>query len=98
MWGRDSAKVFTVEEGWVWAFSAVEHWHAKCVGWYVTKRGDRYAALAPDATNRSAGSGSSGALYQQRFIKDSSLFSKNWPKWTRRPRDIDCGTIGHTGT
>ncbi len=47
MWGTDGAKVFTVDEGWVWVFSAVEHWNAECVGWHVTKRGDRYAALEP---------------------------------------------------
>jgi transposase InsO family protein len=47
MWGTDGAKVFTVDDGWVWVFSAVEHWNAECVGWHVTKRGDRYAALEP---------------------------------------------------
>ena len=47
MWGTDGAKVFTVDEGWVWVFSAVEHWNAECVGWHVTKHGDRYAALEP---------------------------------------------------
>ena len=47
MWGTDGAKVLTVDEGWVWVFSAVEHWNAECVGWHVTKHGDRYAALEP---------------------------------------------------
>ena len=47
MWGTDGAKVFTVDEGWVWVFSAVEHWNAECMGWHVAKRGDRYAALEP---------------------------------------------------
>ena len=47
MWGTDGAKVFTVDDGWVWVFSAIEHWNAECVGWHVTKRGDRYAALEP---------------------------------------------------
>ena len=47
MWGTDGAKVLTVDEGWVWVFSAVEHWNAECVGWHVTKRGDRFAALEP---------------------------------------------------
>jgi len=32
MWGTDGAKVFTLDEGWVWVFSAVEHWNAECVG------------------------------------------------------------------
>jgi len=47
MWGTDGAKVFTVDEGWVWVFAAVEHWNAECMGWYVTKHGDRFAALEP---------------------------------------------------
>ena len=47
MWGADGARVFTVEDGWVWIFTAVEHWNAECVGWHVCKRGDRYAALQP---------------------------------------------------
>ena len=47
MWGTDGTKVFTLEDGWVWVFTAVEHWNAECVGWHVVKRGDRYAALEP---------------------------------------------------
>jgi transposase InsO family protein len=47
MWGTDGARVFTVEDGWVWVFAAVEHWNAECVGWHVCKRGDRFAALEP---------------------------------------------------
>jgi len=47
MWGTDGTKVFTVDDGWVWVFAAVEHWNTECVGWYVTKQGTRYAALEP---------------------------------------------------
>ncbi len=47
MWATDGAKVFTLEDGWVWTFVAVEHWNAECVGWHVTKHGDRFAALEP---------------------------------------------------
>jgi len=47
MWGTDGAKVFTVDDGWVWVFVAVEHWNAECVGWHVAKKGTRYAALQP---------------------------------------------------
>lgn len=47
MWGTDGARVFTVEDGWVWVFSAVEHWNAECVGWHVCKVGSRFAALEP---------------------------------------------------
>jgi len=49
MWGVDGTKVFTAEEGQVWIFTAMEHWNAECVGWHVTKKGDRFAALEPVA-------------------------------------------------
>jgi len=45
MWGTDGVKIFTVEDGWVWIFSTIEHWNAECVGWHVCKRGTRYNAL-----------------------------------------------------
>jgi putative transposase len=47
LWGTDGAKIFTLEEGWAWAFVAVEHWSAECVGLHVTKIGNRFAALEP---------------------------------------------------
>ncbi len=47
MWGTDGARILTVEDGWVWLFTAVEHWNGECVGWHVSKRGDRIAALEP---------------------------------------------------
>jgi putative transposase len=47
MWGTDGARVETVEDGWVWIFTAVEHWNAEVVGWHVCKEGTRYAALEP---------------------------------------------------
>ena len=49
MWGTDGIRLETVEDGWVWTFSAVDHCHAECVGWHVTKIGDRFAALEPIA-------------------------------------------------
>jgi putative transposase len=47
MWGVDGTKVFTVEDGYVWIFTSIEHWNAECMGWHVTKKGDRFAALEP---------------------------------------------------
>ncbi|MEX3582601.1 MAG: hypothetical protein VB137_08150 [Burkholderia sp.] len=47
MWGADGAKVQTVDEGLVWIFAAVDHCDAACVGIYVTKVGNRFAALEP---------------------------------------------------
>ena len=47
MWGTDGVRVFTVDDGWGWIFTAIEHWNAECVGWHVCKRGDRFATLQP---------------------------------------------------
>jgi transposase InsO family protein len=49
MWGTDGAKVFTTDDGWGWIFACLEHWNAEVMGWHVTKRGDRFAALEPVA-------------------------------------------------
>ena len=49
MWGTDGVRVFTLDDGWVWTFAAVEHWNAACVGWHVCKVGSRFAALEPIA-------------------------------------------------
>jgi transposase InsO family protein len=50
MWGTDGVRVFTLEQGWVWIFSAVDHWSAECIGAHVAKLGDRFAALEPIST------------------------------------------------
>ena len=44
MWGTDGVRVFTVDDGWGWVFTAIEHWNPSG-GWHVCKRGDRFAAL-----------------------------------------------------
>lgn len=48
-WGTDGARILTADDGWVWSFFCVEHWNAECVGYHVTKRGTRFAALEPVA-------------------------------------------------
>ena len=35
MWGTDGVRVFTVDDGWGWIFTAIEHWNAECVSWHV---------------------------------------------------------------
>lgn len=60
MWGTDGARVFTVNDGWVWLFTAVEHWNSECVGWHVCKIGNRYAALEPISMGLEAIFGSVG--------------------------------------
>lgn len=47
MWGSDGTKIQTVEDGWVWVFSVVDHWNTECLGWHVCKKGDRFAAYTP---------------------------------------------------
>lgn len=47
MWGTDGTRILTLEDGWVWLFTAIEHWNAECVGWHVIKHGTRYEALEP---------------------------------------------------
>jgi len=47
MRGTDGTKVFTLEDGYVWVFAAVEHWNGECVGWHVCRRSDRFAAMEP---------------------------------------------------
>jgi putative transposase len=49
MWGADGTRVFTLEDGHAWVFTAIEHWNGECVGWHVTKKGNRFAALEPVA-------------------------------------------------
>jgi len=61
MWGTDGTRIFTLEEGWCWLFTAVEHWNAECVGWHVTKNGDRFAALQPLSMGIKSRFGSVGA-------------------------------------
>ena len=47
MWGTDGVRVFTVDDGWGWIFTAVEDWNAECVGWHVSleRRAARGLAL-----------------------------------------------------
>lgn len=45
MWGTDAAKIFTLEDGWVWFFGVIEHWNSECLGWHVAKKGNRFAAI-----------------------------------------------------
>lgn len=49
LWATDGTQTLTIEDGNVWIFAAVEHWNAECVGWHVTKNGNRFAALQPIA-------------------------------------------------
>lgn len=46
LWGTDATMAYTRDDGWVWAFVAVDHFSAEA--WAtVAKRGDRFAATEP---------------------------------------------------
>lgn len=46
LWGTDATMAYTRDDGWVWAFIAVDHHTAEA--WAtVARRGDRFAALEP---------------------------------------------------
>jgi transposase InsO family protein len=49
MWGTGGVRIETVEDGWVWVFSAVDHCDARCVGIHAVKTGNRFTALQPIA-------------------------------------------------
>lgn len=49
MWGTDGIRIQTVDDGWVWVFSAVDHFDAYCFGIHAVKIGNRFAALQPIA-------------------------------------------------
>jgi transposase InsO family protein len=61
MWGTDGVRIETVDEGWVWVFSAVDHCDACCVGIHAVKIGNRFAALQPIAQGLLAEFGATGA-------------------------------------
>ena len=61
MWGTDGIRIETVDEGWVWVFSAVDHCDAYCVGIHAIKIGNRFAALQPIAQGLLAEFGATGA-------------------------------------
>ena len=47
MWGTDGIRIETAQDGWVWVFSAVDHYDACCMGIHAVKIGNRFAALEP---------------------------------------------------
>ena len=61
MWGTDGIRIETVEQGWVWVFSAVDHCDAYCVGIHAVKIGNRFAALQPIAQGLKTEFGATGA-------------------------------------
>ena len=60
-WGTEGLRVQTVEDGWVWVFSAVDHVDACGVGIHAVKVGNRFAALPPIAQGLQIEFGDTGA-------------------------------------
>jgi len=60
-WGTDGIRIETVDEGWVWVFSAVDHGDAGCVGIHAVKIGNRFAAWQPIAQGLLSEFGATGA-------------------------------------
>lgn len=61
MWGTDGIRIETVDQGWIWVFSAVDHFDACCVGIHVVKTGNRFAALQPISQGLKTEFGATGA-------------------------------------
>ena len=61
MWGTDGVRIETVDDGWVWVFSAVDHCDGCCVGIHAVKTGNRFAALQPIAQGLLGEFGGTGA-------------------------------------
>jgi hypothetical protein len=62
VWGTDGIRIETIDEGWIWGFSAVDHFDACCVGIHAVKTGgNRFAALHPLSQGLQAEFGCLGA-------------------------------------
>jgi putative transposase len=70
MWGTDGIRIETVEDGWVWVFSAVDHFNAECVGWHAANIGNRFAALEPIAQGLTRHFGSAKAEPQTNGVAE----------------------------
>jgi len=47
MWGTDATQVWTLEEGHVWVFAAIDHCTGEAVGTHASANGNRFEALVP---------------------------------------------------
>jgi putative transposase len=61
MWATDGIRIEAVDQGWVWVFSAVDHFDACCVGINAVKTSNRFAALEPIAQRLQSEFGATGA-------------------------------------
>lgn len=47
IWGTDATSVWTVEDGKVTVFAAIDHFVGDCLGLHAAKKGNRFEALEP---------------------------------------------------
>ena len=78
MWGADWRRIETVDEGWVWVFSAVDHFDACCVRIRAIKTGDRFAALQPIAQGLKSDFGATGASAERfnEMLKEQAIHGR----------------------
>ena len=78
LWGTDASMVQTVEDGRVWIFSALDHFHSEVVGHYVSTDGSRFSALEPISQGVTARFGGVGAG----VARGGSVRADNGPQYT----------------
>ena len=47
MWGTDATQIWTLEDGYVWVFAAIDHCTGEIVGTHASTKGNRFEALIP---------------------------------------------------
>jgi transposase InsO family protein len=73
MWGTDGVQFRTQEEGKCWMFSVIDHCNDEILGWHLTKKGDRFAALEPvrQAVKKEYG------CVKKHVVKNTGLFLRS---------------------
>lgn len=58
LWGTDGKQFYTEQDGKCWLFSIIDHFNDEILGFYISKTGDRFAAMEPvrQAVRRENGS------------------------------------------
>lgn len=106
IWGTDATAAFTVTDGQVTIFAAIDHCTAECIGIHVVKRATRYEALEPirqalrqqfGVVTKSAAAGTMlrhdhGSVYMSRHFQDEIAFFglQSSPSFVRQPEGNGC--------
>jgi hypothetical protein len=85
MWGTDGIRIETVDEGWAWVFSAVDHCDAYCVGIHAVKIGPHLKNEWVTGTPRLRVKG--GRSPEERTL-DAQDWVIRWPM-------AGCGALSH---